>query len=85
MDHPSSVFYLEHDGKVLLVDSDGNGPQKPVMNNTGKTKFRFPTKEETEEMGINYEVKNRFNVFGVEVIKAMPDLAWPESLSLIHI
>ncbi|MBA88474.1 MAG: hypothetical protein CMB16_04315 [Euryarchaeota archaeon] len=79
MEHPSSVFYLEHDGKVLLVDSDGNGPQKPVMNNTGKTKFRFPTKKETEEMGINYEVKNRFNVFGVEVIKAMPDVDWPES------
>ena len=79
MDHPSSVFYLEHDGKVLLVDSDGNGPQKPVMNNTGITKFRFPTKEETEEMGINYEVKNRFNIFGIEVIKALPDVDWPES------
>lgn len=79
MDHPSSVFYLEHDGKVLLVDSDGNGPQKPVMNNTGITKFRFPTKDETEEMGINYEVKNRFNIFGIEVIKALPDVDWPES------
>ena len=35
------VLYLEHDGKVLLVDSEGNGPQTPVMNNTGSTKFRF--------------------------------------------
>ena len=32
MQHPTSVLYLEHDGKVLLVDSEGNGPQKPVQN-----------------------------------------------------
>ena len=24
-------LYLEHDGKLLLVDNDGNGPEKPVM------------------------------------------------------
>ena len=43
MDHPETVLYLEHDGKVLLVDSEGNGPIKPTMNNTGSTRFRFPT------------------------------------------
>ena len=32
MQHPTSVLYLEHDGKVLLVDSKGNGLQKPVQN-----------------------------------------------------
>ena len=24
-------LYLEHDGKLLLVDNDGNGPKKPIM------------------------------------------------------
>ena len=24
-------LYLEHDGKLLLVDNDGNGPEKPIM------------------------------------------------------
>ena len=44
MEHPPRVLYLEHDGKVLLVDSEGNGPVKPTMNNTGSTRFRFPTR-----------------------------------------
>ena len=78
MDHPLSVLYLEHDGKVLLVDSNGNGPQKPIMNNTGNTKFRFPTESEVTAMGIQWDVKNKFNILGFEVSKAHPEVEWPE-------
>ena len=78
MEHPTSVLYLEHDGKVLLVDSNGAGPQKPIMNNTGLTKFRFPTEEEVESMSLEWELKNRFNILGIEVIKAHPLIEWPK-------
>mgnify|MGYP001162355968 FL=1 len=78
MDHPNAVLYLEHDGKVLLVDKDGNGPQLPVMNSTGSTKYRFPTQSEVKSMGIEWELKNRFNILGHEVIKAHPEIEWPE-------
>lgn len=78
MDHPSSVLYLEHDGKVLLVDSEGNGPQKPKMNNTGETKFRFPTETEVTAMGIKWNVKNTFNILGFQVSKCHPEVEWPE-------
>ena len=79
MEHPPRVLYLEHDGKVLLVDSEGNGPKKPKMNNTGNTKFRFPTEDEVQELGIEWEVKNTFNILGFEVIKAHPNIEWPEN------
>lgn len=78
MEHPPSVLYLEHDGKVLLVDSQGKGPQKPIMNNIGDTKFRFPTLQEVSAMSLDWEVKNRFNVLGIEVIKAHPLIEWPK-------
>lgn len=78
MDHPSAVLYLEHDGKVLLVDSEGNGPQKPVMNSTGVTKFRFPTEDEVAAMGIEWDAKNTFNILGFQVKKAHPEIEWPE-------
>ena len=78
MDHPSAVLYLEHDGKVLLVDSEGNGPQKPVMNSTGVTKFRFPTEDEVAAMGIEWAAKNTFNILGFQVKKAHPEIEWPE-------
>ena len=78
MQHPTSVLYLEHDGKVLLVDSEGNGPQKPVLNRSGSTKYRFPTREEVEMMGIEWDEKNRFDILGFEVIKAHPIIEWPK-------
>ena len=79
MDHPETVLYLEHDGKVLLVDSEGNGPIKPTMNNTGSTRFRFPTGDEAKNLGIEWEVKNTFDILGFEVIKAHPNVEWPEN------
>ena len=78
MQHPTSVLYLEHDGKVLLVDSEGNGPQKPVLNRSGSTKYRFPTREEVEIMGLEWDEKNRFDILGFEVIKAHPIIEWPK-------
>ena len=78
MQHPTSVLYLEHDGKVLLVDSEGNGPQKPVQNRSGSTKYRFPTIEEVEMMGFEWDEKNRFDILGFEVIKAHPIIEWPK-------
>lgn len=79
MEHPPTVLYLEHDGKVLLVDSKGSGPKKPTMNNTGSTKFRFPTRDEVKRLGIEWEVKNTFDILGFEVIKAHPNIEWPEN------
>lgn len=79
MEHPPRVLYLEHDGKVLLVDSEGIGPQTPVMNNTGSTKFRFPTDGEVQKLGIEWEVKNTFDILGFQVIKAHPNIEWPEN------
>ena len=79
MEHPRRVLYLEHDGKVLLVDSEGNGPKKPTMNNIGSTKFRFPTEAEVQGFGIEWEAKNTFEILGFEVIKAHPIIEWPEN------
>ncbi len=78
MDHPVSVLYLEHDGKVLLVDSDGNGPQLPVMNTVGNTKFRFPSPEEASQLGFTWEEKNNFQILGYKVTKAHPMIEWPD-------
>ena len=79
MEHPATVLYLEHDGKVLLVNSDGDGPQIPVMNNTGETRFRFPTEKEVQDLGLEWEVKNTFNILGFNVTKAHPLIEWPEN------
>ena len=78
MEHPPSVLYLEHDGKVLLVDSHGNGPKLPTMNSAGETKLRFPTNSEVEVLGIDWESKNTFDILGIEVTKAHPIIEWPE-------
>ena len=53
MTHPSTVVYLEHDGKVLLVDEDGNGPLLPIKGRQqGGVTLRFPTIEEVAKRGI---------------------------------
>lgn len=79
MEHPNAVLYLEHDGKVLLVDSEGNGPQKPVMNRIGDTTFRFPTIEEVAALEIDWSEKNRFQFLNTEVIKGHPNIDWPKN------
>ena len=81
--HPSTVIYLEHDGKVLLVDSNGRGPQQPVKGRVeADFQLRFPTKDEVDALGIEYEEKNllclRYNDATYSVVKAYPHLEWPK-------
>lgn len=78
MEHPDAVMYLEHDGKVMLVNSEGDGPQVPVINRTGETKYRFPTSSEVKDLGIEWDEKNIFNILGIQVTKAHPLVEWPE-------
>ena len=80
--HPSEVVYLEHDGKVLLVNDEGQGPKRPVQGRLeGDESIRFPTKQEIESMGIDFiEKENLVLRYGQEtyvVVKAYPKLDWP--------
>ena len=78
----NTPIYLEYDGKVLLVDLDGNGPQDAVMGREGKVTLRLPTVYEVETMGIRWTERriNRIQFDGVthEVIYALPEIEWPE-------
>ena len=83
MSHPDVVVYLEHDGKVLLVDQQGNGPLKPIKGRVANQEIlRFPTIEEVASRGIEYESKMTIRiVFGnqvIKVIKAYPKISWPK-------
>ena len=83
MCHPDVVVYLEHDGKVLLVDQQGNGPLKPIKGRVANQEIlRFPTIEEVTNRGIEYESKMTMRiVFGnqvIKVIKAYPKISWPK-------
>ncbi len=82
--HPTHVIYLEHDGKVLLVDGHGKGPQNPMQGRLDNEHgLRFPNHEEVAEMGIAITEKDHFRIeFGstaVTVTKAYPNIAWPEN------
>ena len=82
--HPNQVIHLEHDGKVLLVDQDGNGPLKPVQGRLGEGKhLRFPTLAEVESFGLVIEQKRttilRLEGHSFEVIKAYPKIEWPKN------
>ena len=79
-------LYLEHDGKLLLVDSKGYGPQIPVMGRTDTTtghSIRLPTNQEVASMGIDWNVKrvNRFVLSDEEhvVTYGTPLIPWPEN------
>lgn len=81
--HPSEVIYLEHDGKVLLVDETGNGPIIPQKGRMSHEELiRFPTHDEIVSMGLSYERKGlttiRFGEKEARVIKGYPKVAWPE-------
>lgn len=82
MSHPDTVVYLEHDGKVLLVDSHGQGPKLPIkgrQENEGE--LRFPTVKEVGEKNIEFEekmtIKMDFNGKIFSVIKGYPKIEWP--------
>ena len=84
MTHPKTVVYLEHDGKVLLVDVEGNGPMKPVNGRILETEsiLRFPTVAEVDKMEIKFEQKRRISIkfdgIKYQVIKAYPKMSWPK-------
>ena len=78
----NTPLYLEHDGKVLLVDLDGNGPQDAVMGRVGEILLRLPTVREVQSMGIQWTERRTNRIqFGNEtheVIYALPEIEWPE-------
>ena len=81
--HPSEVVYLEHDGKVLLVNEDGEGPQQPVQGRTSvDERLRFPTKQELRKLDIDFIEKDslvlRYADRDYIVIKAYPKIEWPK-------
>ena len=83
MSVPRRHIHLEHDGKLLLVDLDGNGPVIPKMGRVGDGGFsiRLPTPEEARGMGLTWKEK-RTNQFRLgqdihDVIVATPEISWP--------
>ena len=81
--HPREVVYLEHDGKVLLVDEQGNGPCLPQAGRVSDgDSLRFPTVQEVANLGIQFTKKDnlrlRFETNTYDVTKAYPDIAWPK-------
>ena len=79
----SRPLYLEHDGKVLLVNLDGVGPQKTVMGRIGDISLRLPTEAEVQVMDIEWTERrvNRIK-FGEEyheVVHGFPEIEWPEN------
>ncbi|MBT04177.1 MAG: hypothetical protein CMA92_00165 [Euryarchaeota archaeon] len=86
MTHPETVVHLEHDGKILLVDESGFGPQIPVKGRTDNSgMLRFPTIDEIENLDIEWEQKREthieFNDIQYIVIKGYPKLSWPKNWS----
>ena len=81
--HPRTVVYLEHDGKLLLVDENGDGPRDCIMGrNTNEILLRFPTPEEVEHHGISWtagrETDLRFGNETYTVLHGEPEMDWPE-------
>lgn len=84
MDHPATVVHLEHDGKVLLVDAQGNGPMAAERGRLAPAPFlRFPTPQEVEAMGITHGAPRHVDhsdvTSDVTVLKAYPQVPWPAS------
>ena len=82
--HPVEVVHLEHDGKVLLVNEKGEGPQKPVPGRREiSEQLRLPTRTEIDSMGIEWkQLRETRVVFGsmvYKVIKGYPKIDWPKN------
>ena len=58
MERQCEHIHLEHDGKLLLVDMDGNGPAIPKKGRAewgeGDFLIRLPTPGEAEIMGLRW-------------------------------
>ena len=80
--HPVEVVYLEHDGKVLLVDDSGKGPQPCVMGRKEPISIlRFPTQAELHQMKIPWQEERvtdiRLEQSKIKVLHGMPNIDWP--------
>ena len=79
-------IHLEHDGKLLLVDIEGNGPAIPKKGRTDWEDqgfmIRLPTPSEATAMGLTWKERrtNRFRLGQDDhvVTVATPDIPWPE-------
>lgn len=78
--------YLEHDGKLLLVDLDGNGPVKPQMGRDGAQSgftIRLPNPSEVAAMGIKWSPRRvnriRLGTSDHVVNHGIPKIAWPKN------
>lgn len=81
----NEYVHLEHDGKLLLVDLDGNGPAKPQMGRNSSENghiIRLPTIEEVSTMGIIWKLRrvNRIRLDSAEYVVnyGIPEIPWPE-------
>ena len=80
-------IYLEHDGKLLLVNSDGEGPITPTQGRINcegkKIQIRLPTPQEVIDMGISWEEKRKNNIvlgdIEKKIIIATPNIKWPKN------
>ena len=79
-------LHLEHDGKLLLVDLDGNGPAIPKMGRSISENcfnIRLPTPEEVSSMGITWKLRrvNRIRLDSQDYIVnyGIPEIPWPEN------
>ena len=77
--------HLEHDGKLLLVNLDGQGPVKPQMGRTQSENgfsIRLPSISEVASMGIEWKLRrtNRIRLNSDEFVVnyGIPDIPWPE-------
>ena len=86
VDRNCEHIHLEHDGKLLLVDIEGNGPAIPKRGRTDWEDqgfmIRLPTPSEATAMGLTWKERriNRFRLGQDDhvVTVATPDIPWPE-------
>jgi ADP-ribose pyrophosphatase YjhB (NUDIX family) len=78
-------IYLEHDGKILLVDGKGNGPQLPKQGRILVSEdylLRLPTYDEVLKLKIPYKkIRNNVIIIGMKSYKITigePKISWPE-------
>ena len=77
-------IHLEHDGKILLVDTEGNGPIIPQMGRISCPlgyEIRLPTPDEAESFGLQWITKrvNRIRLDGIDysITYGTPEISWP--------
>ena len=77
-------IHLEHDGKILLVDTEGNGPIIPQMGRVSCPvgyQIRLPTLDEAESFGLQWIAKrvNRIRLDGIDysITYGTPEISWP--------